>query len=67
MRSLLTFAALALAGVASTAQATTIVIMVDATTLERRTVVIPTPGVDRFLLCAAPPALSGCRDLTGRH
>ena len=55
-----------LATAASSAQAATVVIMVDAMTLERRTVVIPSRG-DRILLCAMPPAVSGCRDLTPRR
>lgn len=45
------------------ASAATIVIVTDPMTLERRTVVLNTPGPDRLLLCAAPPAVSGCREL----
>jgi hypothetical protein len=63
MRIWLASFVLALSGTASTAHAATVVIMVDSATLERRTIVIPTRGADRVLLCMAPPAVSGCRNL----
>ena len=49
------------------AQATTVVIMTDPMTLERRTMVIDDRGPNRILLCALPPAVSGCRDITPRR
>lgn len=49
--------------VPSAASAATVVIMTDPMSLERRTVVLNTPGPDRVLLCATPPAVSGCREL----
>ncbi len=48
----------------SAASAATLVILTDPMSLERRTVVLNTPGPDRVLLCAAPPAVSGCRPLS---
>ena len=45
------------------ASAATILVVTDPMSLERRTVVLNTPGPDRLLLCAAPPAVSGCREL----
>jgi hypothetical protein len=57
----------ALAGAAlfapSAASAATVVILTDPMSLERRTVVLNTPGPDRVLLCAQPPAMTGCREL----
>ncbi|GAA4020544.1 hypothetical protein GCM10022280_21210 [Sphingomonas swuensis] len=52
---------------ATTAQAATVVIITDPMTLERRTMVLDTKGPDRVLLCAMPPAMSGCRDVTPRR
>ena len=49
--------------VSEAASAATIVVVTDPMSLERRTVVLNTPGPDRVLLCAAPPAVSGCREL----
>ncbi|MCW3796743.1 hypothetical protein OMW55_02840 [Sphingomonas sp. BN140010] len=49
--------------VPNVASATTIVVMTDPMSLERRTVVLDTPGPDRLFVCAAPPAVSGCREL----
>ena len=53
-------------GTASAAQATTVVIYVDPMTFERYVRVIDTPGRDRVLMCAAPPATSGCTDVTAK-
>jgi hypothetical protein len=58
----LPIAALALAG--APAEAAKIVILTDPMTLERRTVVIDEPGPDRIYVCAMPPAVAGCRDVT---
>lgn len=62
-------ARLAIAGMisgaaASTAHAATVVIFVEPMTLERYTRVFDTPGRDRVLMCMAPPATSGCTDIT---
>jgi hypothetical protein len=54
--------ALAMAG-HSPAAAATFVIMTDPMTLDRRMVVMDTPGRDRVLLCSMPPALAGCREV----
>jgi len=51
-------------GCAAAAHATTVVIFVEPMTLERYTKVFDTPGRDRVLLCMAPPATSGCTDVT---
>jgi hypothetical protein len=51
---------------ASAAQATTVVIFVEPMTLERYTRVFDTPGPDRVLMCMAPPATSGCTDVTAK-
>ena len=59
----LVFAA-AILGSATAAQATTVVIFVEPMTLERYVRVIDTPGKDRVLMCMAPPATSGCTDVT---
>ena len=53
-------------GFASAAQATTVVIFVEPMTLERYVKVIDTPGRDRVLMCMAPPATSGCTDVTAK-
>ncbi|CAA9530856.1 MAG: hypothetical protein AVDCRST_MAG31-2374 [uncultured Sphingomonas sp.] len=45
------------------ASAATIVIFTDTMTLERRAVVVNASGPDRLLFCAAPPAVSGCREV----
>ena len=42
------------------------VIFVEPMTLERYTKVFDTPGPDRVLLCMAPPATSGCTDVTAQ-
>ena len=47
----------------SPAAAATIIILTDPMTLDRRMVVLESPGPDRFLLCNAPPAIAGCRAL----
>jgi hypothetical protein len=52
-----------LPAVPEVASAATILVVTDPMSLERRTVVLDTPGPDRFLLCAGPPAISGCREL----
>jgi len=51
---------------AGAAQATTVVIFVEPMTLERYTRVYDTPGPDRVLMCMAPPATSGCTDVTAK-
>ena len=53
-------------GFASAAQAATVVIIVEPMTLERYVRVIDTPGRDRVLMCMAPPATSGCTDVTAK-
>ena len=62
----LAIAALILGFAASAAQATTVVIFVDPMTFERYIRVIDTKGPDRVLMCAAPPATSGCTDVTAK-
>ncbi|HEX6740412.1 MAG TPA: hypothetical protein VF079_01285 [Sphingomicrobium sp.] len=51
-------------GSAASAQATTVVIYVDTMTFEHYVKVLDTRGPDRVLMCAAPPATSGCTDVT---
>ena len=53
-------------GSSAAAHATTVVIMVEPMTLERHVQVYDTPGRDRILMCMAPPATSGCTDVTNR-
>jgi len=53
-------------GSSAAARATTVVIMVEPMTLERHVQVYDTPGRDRILMCMAPPATSGCTDVTKR-
>ena len=55
--------ALGLAAAPQNASAATIVVMTDPMSLEKRTMVLDTPGPDRLFVCAAPPAVSGCREL----
>ena len=55
-----------LLGSAAGAHATTVVIFVEPMTLERYTKVFATPGPDRVLMCMAPPATSGCTDVTSK-
>jgi hypothetical protein len=62
----LAIAAAAAGGFASAAQATTVVIFVEPMTMERYTRVYDTPGPDRVLMCLAPPATSGCTDVTAK-
>jgi hypothetical protein len=57
---------IALLGSAAAAQATTVVIYVEPMTLDRYVKVMNTPGPDRVLLCMAPPATSGCTDVTAK-
>ena len=57
---------LAILGSASAAQATTVVIYVEPMTLERYVRVVDTKGPDRVLMCMAPPATSGCTDITSK-
>lgn len=66
MRLVRSILALALLGSAAAAQATTVVIYVEPMTLERYVKVMDTPGPDRVLLCMAPPATSGCTDVTAQ-
>jgi hypothetical protein len=49
------------------AHAATIVVVTDPMSLEKRTVVLDTPGPDRLFVCAAPPAVSGCREMPIRR
>ena len=58
--------AAAILGSASAAQATTFIIYVEPMTLDRYVRVIDTPGRDRVLMCMAPPAMSGCTDVTAK-
>jgi len=58
--------AAALFGSTAAAQATTVVIYVEPMTLERYVRVFDTPGRDRVLMCMAPPATSGCTDVTSQ-
>ena len=58
--------AAAILGSASAAQATTFIIYVEPMTLDRYLRVIDTPGPDRVLMCMAPPAVSGCTDVTDK-
>ena len=66
MRLVRSILALALLGSAAAAQATTVVIYVEPMTLDRYVKVVDTPGPDRVLLCMAPPATSGCTDVTAQ-
>jgi hypothetical protein len=54
----------ALLASATPAAATKVLILTDPMTLERRTVVIDDKGPNRYFLCAMPPAMSGCREIT---
>lgn len=56
----------AVLGSATAAQATTFIIYVEPMTLDRYLRVIDTPGRDRVLMCMAPPAVSGCTDVTDK-
>ena len=63
------FSSFVLAGLtltATPAAAAKILILTDPMTLERRVVVIEQPGPYRVYLCAMPPAMAGCRDVTPR-
>jgi hypothetical protein len=53
-------------GPATAAQATTVIIYIEPMTLDRYVRVIDTPGPDRVLMCMAPPAVSGCTDVTDK-
>ena len=55
--------ALALALMAGSAQATTVLILTDPMTMERQTFVLDRNGPDRVLMCMAPPATSGCTEM----
>lgn len=66
MRALISLPVAVLALSATPAHAAKIVILTDPMTLERRMVVIDQPGPDRVYLCATPPAIAGCRDVTPR-
>ena len=59
--------ALVSAGAADAASAATIVVYTDPMTLDRHTVVYPTPGPHRAFMCMAPPAQSGCVPLRLRR
>jgi len=56
--------ALALALFGTSANAATVVILTDPMTLERQTIVVDRKGPDRVLMCMAPPATSGCTELS---
>ena len=64
MRVFLSFAVAVLALTATPVQAAKIVILTDPMTLERRVVVIEQAGPDRVYLCAIPPSVAGCKDVT---
>ena len=66
MRVFLRLSLAAMALTAAPAEAAKILILTDPMTLERRMVVIEQPGPDRIFLCAMPPAVAGCRDVTPR-
>ena len=66
MRLIRLAVALAILGSAAAAQATTVIIYVEPMTLERYVRVIDTSGPDRVLMCMAPPATSGCTDITAK-
>jgi len=51
---------------ATAAEAKTFVIYTDPMSLSRRVVVFETPGPDKFLMCMAPPAESGCTQVKGK-
>ena len=53
-------------GFSAAAKATTVIIVVEPMTLERHVQVYDTPGRDRILMCMAPPATSGCTDVTAK-
>jgi len=56
--------ALGFAVIGSSANAATVVILTDPMTLERQTIVVDRKGPDRVLMCMAPPATSGCTELS---
>ena len=58
--------ATAVFGSATAAQATTFIIYIEPMTLDRYVRMIDTPGPDRVLMCMAPPATSGCTDVTSK-
>ena len=64
MRVFLSLPLAFLALTATPADAAKILILTDPMTLERRMVVIEEPGPDRIFLCAMPPAVAGCKDVT---
>jgi hypothetical protein len=66
MRVFLSLPLAVLALSAAPAQAARILILTDPMTLERRMVVIEEPGPDRVYMCAMPPAVAGCREVTTR-
>lgn len=67
MRSFRFALALGLAAMAGAAQAATVIVYTDPMTMERRTVVLNTPGPDRALMCTAPPALGDCTQIPIRR
>ncbi|NJC05620.1 hypothetical protein GGQ97_001413 [Sphingomonas kaistensis] len=64
MRVFLGFSLAFLGLTATPAQAAKILILTDPMTLERRMVVIDEPGPDRIYMCAMPPAVAGCKEVT---
>jgi hypothetical protein len=66
MRKVRLSVAAALLASSGAAQATTVVIYVEPMTLDRYVRVLDTKGPDRVLMCMAPPATTGCTDVTRR-
>ena len=50
-------------GVASSAQAATLVVYADPMTFETRRVVVDPKGPDRTFLCLMPPSQAGCHEI----
>ncbi len=55
------------ASAAAPASATTILILQNPMTMERRMVIRETPGPDRAFLCVLPPSDLGCQKLPLRR
>lgn len=67
MRPRLAALTLLLLAASGAGHAATVVILTDPMSLQRRTMVLESPGPDRVLLCALPPATTGCVDVTKRR
>ena len=52
-----------LLAVPAAAQAVIIVVFTEPMSLEKRTVVLGSPGPDRLLMCPAPPAVGQCKEM----